>query len=100
VDMLNAHITFIVNRKNTYTGLNYKDDPAAGARWLADNGDPYTVSVMDRDGRVGIDFGVYGAPETFLIDKAGIIRYKQIGPLTREALEKTIFPLIQTLQKS
>jgi cytochrome c biogenesis protein CcmG/thiol:disulfide interchange protein DsbE len=81
-------------------GLNYKDDPAAGARWLADNGDPYTVSVMDRDGRVGIDFGVYGAPETFLIDKAGIIRYKQIGPLTREALEKTIFPLIETLQKS
>lgn len=81
-------------------GLDYKDDPAAGARWLADNGDPYTVSVMDRDGRVGIDFGVYGAPETFLIDKAGIIRYKQIGPLTKEALEQTIFPLIETLQKS
>ena len=81
-------------------GLDYKDDPAAGTRWLADNGDPYTASVMDRDGRVGIDFGVYGAPETFLIDKAGIIRYKQIGPLTKEALEKTIFPLIETLQKS
>src|SRR5436190_1829285 len=81
-------------------GLDYKDDPAAGTRWLANHGDPYTASVMDRDGRVGIDFGVYGAPETFLIDKAGIIRYKQIGPLTKEALEKTIFPLIETLQKS
>ena len=81
-------------------GLDYKDDPAPGKAWLAQNGDPYTASVMDRDGRVGIDYGVYGVPETFLIDKAGTIRYKQIGPITPEALEKKILPLIRELQKS
>ncbi len=81
-------------------GLDYKDDPAAGKRWLKDNGDPYDLSVMDRDGRVGIDFGVYGVPETFVIDKEGTIRYKQIGPITAEALEKKIIPLVRELQKS
>jgi cytochrome c biogenesis protein CcmG/thiol:disulfide interchange protein DsbE len=81
-------------------GLDYKDEPAAGMKWLSDNGDPYTTSVMDRDGRVGIDFGVYGVPETFVIDKTGTIRYKQIGPITREALAKKILPLISELQKS
>ncbi len=81
-------------------GLDYKDEPSAGKRWLADNGDPYDLSVMDRDGRVGIDYGVYGVPETFVIDKAGTIRYKQIGPITKEALEKKILPLIRELQKS
>ena len=81
-------------------GLDYKDAPADGKRWLADNGDPYDLSVVDRDGRVGIDYGVYGVPETFLIDKAGTIRYKQIGPITKEALEKKILPMIRELQKS
>jgi len=81
-------------------GLNYKDETTAGKRWLAQNGDPYSVSVVDRDGRVGIDWGVYGVPETFVIDKAGTIRYKQIGPVTAEALERTILPLIRELQKS
>ncbi len=81
-------------------GLDYKDLPADGKRWLADNGDPYDLSVMDRDGRVGIDYGVYGVPETFLIDKAGTIRYKQIGPITKEALEQKILPMIRELQKS
>ena len=81
-------------------GLNYKDESAAGLFWLAQNGDPYSVSVVDRDGRVGIDWGVYGAPETFVVDKTGTIRYKQIGPLTVESLEKRILPLIRELQKS
>jgi len=81
-------------------GLDYKDDSTAGKRWLADNGDPYTVSVMDGDGRVGIDWGVYGVPETFVVDKAGIIRYKHIGPVTVEALQKTILPLVQKLKVS
>jgi cytochrome c biogenesis protein CcmG/thiol:disulfide interchange protein DsbE len=58
------------------------------------------MSIVDRDGRVGIDFGVYGVPETFVIDKAGIIRYKQIGPLTADALDKTILPLVRELQRS
>jgi cytochrome c biogenesis protein CcmG/thiol:disulfide interchange protein DsbE len=81
-------------------GLNYKDESVAGKRWLAQYGDPYDVSVSDRDGRVGIDWGVYGVPETFVVDKAGTIRYKQIGPITAEALEKKILPLIRELQKT
>ena len=81
-------------------GLAYKDKPEDGLAWLASNGDPYRMSIVDRDGRVGIDFGVYGVPETFVIDKAGIIRYKQIGPLTAEALDKTILPLVRELQRS
>ncbi len=78
-------------------GLNYKDERAAGMKWLADFGNPYTVSISDRDGRVGIDFGVYGVPETFVIDREGVIRYKQIGPLTPEVLRDTIVPLIKQL---
>jgi cytochrome c biogenesis protein CcmG/thiol:disulfide interchange protein DsbE len=81
-------------------GLNYKDESVAGKRWLTQNGDPYTVSVVDGDGRVGIDWGVYGVPETFVVDKSGTIRYKQIGPITAEALETKILPLIRELQKS
>jgi cytochrome c biogenesis protein CcmG/thiol:disulfide interchange protein DsbE len=81
-------------------GLNYKDEPRAGKGWLGQLGNPYDVSVMDRDGRVGIDWGVYGVPETFVIDKNGTIRYKQIGPVTAQALEKKILPLVRELQKS
>lgn len=81
-------------------GLAYKDKPEDGLAWLASNGDPYRMSIVDRDGRVGIDFGVYGVPETFVIDKSGIIRYKQIGPLTADALDKTILPLVRELQRS
>ena len=81
-------------------GLNYKDETKAGMGWLRQFGDPYNVSVIDRDGRVGIDWGVYGVPETFVIDKQGTIRYKQIGPVTAEALEKKILPLVRELQKS
>ena len=58
-------------------------------------GDPYALSAYDVDGRVGIDYGVYGVPETFVIDKQGVIRYKQIGPITPEALEKKILPLVR-----
>ncbi|MBX3532387.1 MAG: DsbE family thiol:disulfide interchange protein [Rhizobiaceae bacterium] len=78
-------------------GLNYKDQRADAKRWLQQNGDPYQLSVWDIDGKVGIDYGVYGAPETFVIDKQGVIRYKQIGPVTPEVLEKTLLPLIAKL---
>ena len=81
-------------------GLNYKDTTALGKAWLVDNGDPYQVSVVDADGRVGIDWGVYGVPETFVVDKSGVIRYKQIGPITQEALQQKILPLVRELQKS
>ena len=81
-------------------GLNYKDKPEEAKAWLKRFGDPFRISVSDLDGRVGIDFGVYGVPETFLIDKTGVIRYKHIGPITPDALEKKILPLVRELQKS
>jgi len=81
-------------------GLNYKDKPDEGLKWLEQHGNPYDVSVVDRDGRVGIDWGVYGVPETFVIDKAGVIRYKHIGPVDTAALENKILPLVRELQKS
>jgi cytochrome c biogenesis protein CcmG/thiol:disulfide interchange protein DsbE len=78
-------------------GLNYKDDPKDGLRWLDAFGNPYYLSVVDRDGRVGIDWGVYGVPETFIIDKEGIIRHKQIGPVTAESLRDEVVPMIKSL---
>ena len=91
----------IANRKTLpIVGLNYKDKPDDAKAWLAQFGDPYALSVSDLDGRVGIDYGVYGVPETFLIDRAGVIRYKHIGPLTPEALEKRIMPRVRDLGAS
>lgn len=81
-------------------GLNYKDKRENALAWLADGGDPYVVSAHDLDGKVGIDWGVYGVPETFVMDKQGIIRYKQIGPVTPEALRDKIIPLIKELNSA
>ncbi len=78
-------------------GLNYKDNRDEGIAWLAKLGNPYALSAYDDEGKVGIDYGVYGVPETFVIDKAGVIRYKQIGPITPEALEGKILPLLKKL---
>ena len=69
-------------------------------RFLQRQGDPYKLSVMDLDGSVGIDYGVYGVPETYVIDREGIIRYKQVGPVTPEILETKLLPLIRQLEKS
>lgn len=79
-------------------GLDYKDQPADALKFLAQRGDPFQLSALDLEGRVGIDFGVYGVPETFVIDRFGVIRYKHIGPLTREALQRTILPLVAQLR--
>ena len=79
-------------------GLNYKDPREDALAWLKQFGDPYALSIADRDGRVGIDYGVYGVPETFVIDKEGAIRYKQIGPVTPDALKNKILPLVRALQ--
>ena len=81
-------------------GLNYKDKRDDAQRWLANFGDPYKQSLSDTEGLVGIDFGVYGVPETFVVDKQGVIRYKQIGPVTPEALRDTILPLVKKLSAS
>ena len=80
-------------------GLNYKDERIAGMKWLASFGNPYEASLYDHDGRVGIDYGVYGVPESFLIDANGVIRYKQIGPFTPESIETKLIPLVQQLKK-
>lgn len=75
-------------------GLNYKDRPQDAAKWLNELGDPYTRTGADRSGRVSIDWGVYGVPETFVVSSDGILLYKHIGPVTAEALNQTILPLL------
>lgn len=81
-------------------GLNYKDTRDAASGWLAQLGNPYQLSAVDSDGRVGIDYGVYGVPETFVIDKTGVIRFKQIGPITEDVWRDKMLPLIQRLRKA
>ena len=78
-------------------GLNYKDKREDATRWLARFGNPYDASLFDDEGRVGIDFGVYGVPETFVIDQNGVIRLKHIGPLTTDVLATKIEPLLKKL---
>ncbi len=79
-------------------GLNYKDTREAGLQWLSRLGNPYVASLFDVDGKLGIDFGVYGVPETFIIDRQGVIRHKHIGPVTPEVLREKFEPLIKSLQ--
>lgn len=81
-------------------GLNYKDTVGDAKRWLDHFGNPYTLSAVDAEGNVGIDWGVYGVPETFVIDGAGVIRYKHIGPVTDEDADTVIIPLLRELQAS
>ncbi len=79
-------------------GMDYKDRRMEALAWLKRQGNPYPLSAMDEAGRLGIDYGVYGVPETFVIDKKGVIRYKQIGPLDQEALDRKVMPLVRELQ--
>lgn len=79
-------------------GLNYKDQTDAARQWLSRLGNPYFVNVVDAEGRTGIDYGVYGVPETFVIDKRGIVRYKHTGPVEAGDIERLFVPLIQRLQ--
>lgn len=80
-------------------GLDYKDKDQDGLQWLARYGNPYDVAIADRDAKIGINFGVYGVPESFLIDKVGVIRYKQIGPFNEDVIQNKLIPLIRELQK-
>jgi cytochrome c biogenesis protein CcmG/thiol:disulfide interchange protein DsbE len=113
-------VAFAKARGVPIVGLSYKEiqleDTAGGknstlpeklslartrsATWLKTHGDPYVLSALDLDGRVGIDYGVYGVPETYVIDKAGVIRYKRVGVVTPELLVQKIMPLIEVLNKS
>jgi cytochrome c biogenesis protein CcmG, thiol:disulfide interchange protein DsbE len=80
-------------------GLNYKDKREDALEWLEQLGDPYVLSAADEDGRVAIDYGVYGAPETYLIDRDGVIRFKQVGAVTPEVWERKILPLVKDLNR-
>lgn len=80
-------------------GFNYKDKPEDGLAWLDELGDPYVLSAVDLDGRVGIDYGVYGAPETYVIDKSGTIRLKHVGAITPDIWSQKVLPLVQELNR-
>lgn len=80
-------------------GFNYQDQRDAGQQWLLQHGNPYQLTAFDADGRVGMDLGVIGVPETFVIDKKGQIRFKHAGPVTQELLNTTLLPLIKELQR-
>ena len=80
-------------------GINYKDDPAIARDWLTELGDPFTRIGADRDGRVAIELGVYGVPETFLIDREGRVRYKHVGPISEEVWSRELLPLIRNLRE-
>jgi cytochrome c biogenesis protein CcmG/thiol:disulfide interchange protein DsbE len=92
-------VSFAKEGKVPVVGLNYKDQLVDAKNWLAKFGDPYVMSAVDADGRVGIDYGVYGVPETYVIDKAGMIRMKHTGPITPESLKTQILPLVAELSK-
>jgi cytochrome c biogenesis protein CcmG, thiol:disulfide interchange protein DsbE len=91
-------VEFAKKRVVPLYGLNYKDQREDATRWLARFGNPYDASLFDDDGRVGIDFGVYGVPETFVIDKQGNVAYKHVGPMQPRDLERTILPLLEKLK--
>lgn len=78
-------------------GINYKDNSDEAQRWLAEFHNPFVFSVLDADGRLGVNLGVFGYPETYVIDKQGIIRYKHIGEVNAQAWEKTIKPIVESL---
>ena len=95
-----AALVYIADKKNIpIYGLNYKDDREMAKQWLVDYGDPYVMSAFDASGRIAIDFGVYGAPETFLIDDKGIIRHKLVGIMTADVWEQQFVPKIKLIQQ-
>ena len=99
-DAIHFHPTLLEFSKTApvpVIGLNYKDKRDDGLAWLDRFGNPYRMSLFDEAGRVGIDFGVYGVPETFVIDKRGVIRFKIIGPLTQATIEQRLRPLLKEL---
>jgi cytochrome c biogenesis protein CcmG, thiol:disulfide interchange protein DsbE len=90
-------VEFARTKKLPIYGLNYKDDRGEGLQWLSKFGNPYDASLFDQDGRVGIDWGVYGVPETFIVDRSGVVRFKHIGPLSPEVIRERIDPILRQL---
>ena len=98
-DEIPVLMAFARTRAAPIYGLNYKDRGDDAQALLRQLGNPYVASAVDADGRIGIDYGVYGVPETFVIDRDGVIRLKHIGPVTRETVEKRIMPLVKELDR-
>ena len=90
-------VAYAKTQRVAVIGLNYKDTRAAATRWLQSLGNPYEASMFDETGRLGLDFGVYGVPETFIIDKQGIVRFKHVGPLNADVIKLKIDPLVKAL---
>ena len=96
------HPVFVALAKTKFVpivGLNYKDQSPDALQWLMQFGDPYVLSVIDIDGRIGIEYGVYGVPETYVIDKQGVIRMKHVGPVTPQIMQDKILPRVRELMK-
>jgi cytochrome c biogenesis protein CcmG/thiol:disulfide interchange protein DsbE len=93
-----ATLKALADRGVVIYGVNYKDDPAAARRWLQALGDPYRFNINDESGRIGIDLGVYGAPETFLLDAQGVIRYRHVGALDETVWQEQFIPRIRLLE--
>ena len=92
-------VEFSKSAATSLYGLNYKDSRDDALSWLKRFGDPYRLSAFDLDGRIGIDYGVYAVPETYVIDKRGVIRYKRIGPVTGELVRDKLVPLLNELDR-
>lgn len=92
-------LSFAREQEIPVIGLDYKDEEGAARRLLRTAGNPYRRTVTDPEGRVGMDYGVYGVPETYLIDREGRIRFKQIGPMTPEVLRDKVLPLVKELER-
>lgn len=91
------YLVELAKRGVRIVGLNYKDDVKAAQQWLQKLHNPYELSVIDADGRLGLDLGVYGAPETFIIDKKGTIRYKHVGVIDDQVWQQELSAIVQTL---
>lgn len=93
-----AFLNQLKNQGFNILGIDYKDNTQDAQRWIAELGNPYTDILIDQDGRFGLDLGVFGAPETYVVDKQGIVRYKHIGDLNQTVWDKTLLPVIQGIQ--
>ena len=88
------------NKELSIIGINYKDEREDAMKWLRERGNPYAASIFDYDGRAAINWGVYGVPETFIVDRQGVIRYKHAGPISNEILQADILPLVKQLRQA
>ena len=89
---------FALTKRVRFIGYNLKDEPAEALRWLEQFGNPYMLVIADEDGRAAIDWGIYGAPETFLVDAKGIVRWKRVGAVTDEILQEQLIPALEELE--